>query len=412
MLEQRRVLVGIGGGIAAYKVCEVISSLFQAGCQVRVILTPRAEDFITPLTIATLSRHQAYTDTLLWQANNSRPLHIELGEWAELMLIAPLTANTLAKLVYGLADNLLTNTVLASWCPVLVAPAMNTEMWQQVAVQKNWQELHKDSRYHSLGPSAGRLACDTVGTGRMAEPRAILAAISSLLYTEGKRDLQGKRILITAGGTREYLDPVRYLGNPSTGKMGIALALAAWYRGAEVLLVHGQIETEELTALPNLVTYPLVTASEMLQTILKEFNTIDWLCMAAAVADVKPAQYHNSKIAKSDLPESLALEPVVDILKVLGSQRYPHQSLIGFAAQTGDILTPAREKLHHKQLDIIVANPVDKMGAGFASEKNQGVFLDRLGREQVINSCSKLELAHRLFDFVLEYTALRPKGIA
>ena len=402
MLEQRRVLVAIGGGIAAYKVCEVISSLFQAGCQVRVILTQTAENFITPLTVATLSRHQAYTDALFWQSHNPRPLHIELGEWAEVMLIAPLTANTLAKLVYGLADNLLTNTVLASLCPILLAPAMNTEMWEQQTVQNNWRLLQENRRYHSLNPQVGTLACDRVGTGRMAEPRGIIEAIYSLLWTGGKQDLVGKRIMVTAGGTQEYLDPVRYIGNPSTGKMGIALAKAAQHRGAEVILVHAPIESTRDTML----TYAVRTAQEMLEVILKEFSGIDWLLMAAAVADVKPAQYHHTKLAKSELPTSLELAPVEDILKTVGSLKQSHQCLVGFAAQTGDIVTPAREKMYRKGLDVIVANPVDLLGAGFGSENNQGVFLDAKEREQVITSCSKLELAHRLIDFVQEYLTL------
>src|SRR4028119_1084919 len=218
-----KVLIGIGGGIAAYKVCEVISSLFKSGGEVRVILTRSAQEFITPLTVATLSRHQAYTDDDFWQAINGRPLHIELGEWADVLLLAPLTANTLGKLTYGLADNLLTNTVLASTSPVLLAPAMNTDMWEQVAVQRNWQQLLQDPRYHSVGPGAGLLACDRIGAGRMAEPPEIIASVQSLLHTQGKRDLAGKRVLISAGGTREHLDPVRFIGNPSTGKMGLEI---------------------------------------------------------------------------------------------------------------------------------------------------------------------------------------------
>jgi phosphopantothenoylcysteine decarboxylase / phosphopantothenate---cysteine ligase len=406
VLKVRRLLVAIGGGIAAYKVCEVISNLHQAGYEVRVILTTRAEQFITPLTVATLSRHPAYTDELFWQSNHSRPLHIELAEWAELLLIAPLTANTLAKLTYGLADNLLTNTVLASSCPILLAPAMNTEMWHQPSVQRNWHQLQQDPRYHSLGPDSGRLACDTFGTGRMANPQAIITAIAALFESMGKRDLLGKRILVTAGGTQEYLDPVRYLGNPSTGKMGLALAVAAHYRGAEVILVHANVDPSLLNSLPNLVHYPLTTAQDLLDTILQELPTIDWLCMTAAVADVKPAQYHPFKLAKADLPEKLALEPVVDILKTLSSKKMPQQSFIGFAAQSGDIIPPAREKLKQKNLDVIVANPIDQNGVGFGSDNNQGIFLDRLGRELRINFCTKIEMANLLLDFVQEYLNL------
>ncbi len=238
MLFGRRVLIGVGGGIAAYKVCELVSSLFKAGAEVKIILTNCAQAFITPLTLATLSRHRAYTDADFWQPTHKRPLHIDLGEWAEVLVIAPLTANTLAKLAYGMADNLLTNTVLASKCPVLLAPAMNTEMWEQVAVQRNWQQLLVDKRYHGMQTSYGLLACDRVGAGRMAEPGEIFTHVRSLLHTQGRRDLLGKQVLISAGGTREYLDPVRFIGNPSTGKMGLALAQAALHRGANYPPYH------------------------------------------------------------------------------------------------------------------------------------------------------------------------------
>ena len=406
MLEQRRVLIAIGGGIAAYKVCEVISTLFKTGCQVRVILTSKSQEFITSLTVSTLSRHPAYTDEIFWQASHSRPLHIELGEWAQVILLAPLTANTLAKLACGMADNLLTNTVLASNCPILLAPAMNTEMWKQISVQRNWRQLQNDPRYHSTGPGLGRLACDTNGRGRMSEPAAIVSAVNSLLYTTGKRDLQDKRILITAGGTQEYLDPVRYIGNPSTGRMGIALAIAAHHRGAKVCLIHAGVSNELLNSLPDVDHYFVTSAQDMSEEVLKQFENTDWLCMAAAVADVKPASYHQSKISKSELPENLPLVPVPDILKLVASRKKSQQTIIGFAAQSGHILTPAKEKLVLKQLDVIVANPIDLRGVGFASEHNQGIFLDKLGREKEIPFCSKIDLANCLFDFVQEFVRL------
>ncbi|MCY7278810.1 MAG: bifunctional phosphopantothenoylcysteine decarboxylase/phosphopantothenate--cysteine ligase CoaBC, partial [Phormidesmis sp. CAN_BIN44] len=233
-MQGRRILIGVGGGIAAYKVCAVVSTLAKAGAEVQVILTDSAKAFVTPLTFATLSRHSAHTDDSFWQPTHDRPLHIALGEWAEVFVVAPLTANTLAKLTYGMADNLLTNTVLASTCPVLLAPAMNTDMWQQQSVQRNWRQIQTDFRYHVANPGKGILACDRVGTGRMAEPEELLPHIYSLLHTQGKRDLTGKRVLISAGGTREFLDRVRFIGNPSTGKMGVALAQAALHRGAIV----------------------------------------------------------------------------------------------------------------------------------------------------------------------------------
>ncbi len=402
LLRGKRILLLIGGGIAAYKVCTLISQLFQAGAEVRVVLTSAAEEFITPLTVSTLSRHRAYRDEDFWQPLYERPLHIELGEWAEIIIIAPLTANTLAKLNYGLADNLLTNIILASTCPVLLAPAMNTEMWQQVTVQRNWQQLTEQKRYLSLSPNSGLLACDRVGAGRMAEPEAILTAIQCLL-PQGEKDLVGKSILISAGGTREYLDPVRFLGNPSTGKMGLALAQAAFYRGAAVTFVHSPMGKELLTHLPQQVkTIGVVSAAEMQEAMLAAFPDADWTVMAAAVADVKPTEYSSEKLPKKSLPASLPLTPVTDIVAELGQRKQSQQKLIGFAAQTGEIVTPAWEKLQRKKLDAIVANPIDKAESGFASDINEGMIITADGKKQTIAPCSKLALACRLWDFLLD----------
>jgi phosphopantothenoylcysteine decarboxylase/phosphopantothenate--cysteine ligase len=402
-LECRRVLIGIGGGIAAFKVCEVVSTLFKSGVEVKAILTQAAQEFITPLTLTTLSRHPAYTDQVFWQPIHTRPVHIELGEWADVLVIAPLTANTLGKLAHGLADNLLTNTVLASRCPVLLAPAMNTEMWEQQSVQRNWQQLLSDPRYHSVGPDAGLLACDRIGSGRMAEPEEILASVRALLHTQGKRDLVGKRVLISTGGTQEYLDPVRFIGNPSTGKMGVALAQAAMHRGATVTLVHAPVSWEVPLGVRAIA---VVSAAQMRQAMLECFPDADVIVMAAAVADVKPAEYAQEKLPKKLLPSSLPLEPVPDILAELGERKQPHQRLIGFAAQTGDIVKPALEKLRKKKLDAIAANPIDKPNSGFGSDTNQAIFLDKQGRQLEIEPCSKLQLAHHLFDFVSSI----PKG--
>ncbi len=392
-----RVLIGVGGGIAAYKVCEVISTLFKAGAEVRVLLTNSAQEFITPLTVATLSRHPAYTDNDFWQPTHQRPLHIHLGEWAEVFLIAPLTANTLAKLAHGMADNLLTNTVLASNCPILLAPAMNTEMWQQHSVQRNWQQLLTDKRFHAIGMNHGLLACDRVGTGRMAEPTEIISSIQSLLHTNGKRDLVGKRVLISAGGTREHLDPVRFIGNPSTGKMGLALAQAALHRGATVTLVHGVVNWD---VPQSLAAISVVSAAQMRSAMLRFFPSADLIIMSAAVGDVKPANYSAEKLPKRSLLANLPLEFVPDIVAELGQLKQPHQLLIGFAAQTGDIVTPALEKLQRKNLDAIVANPIDQLNSGFGSDNNQAIFLDKQGQRVEITPCSKLQMAHYLFDFV------------
>ncbi|MDX2241957.1 MAG: bifunctional phosphopantothenoylcysteine decarboxylase/phosphopantothenate--cysteine ligase CoaBC [Leptolyngbyaceae cyanobacterium bins.302] len=398
-MANHRILIGVGGGIAAYKLCEVVSTLAKEGLQVRVILTDAAQEFVAPLTFATLSRHPAYTDRDFWQPVHGRPLHIELGEWADVFVIAPLTANTLAKLSYGLADNLLTNTVLASTCPVVLAPAMNTDMWEQATVQRNWQQLQSLPRYHAVGPGSGMLACDRVGAGRMAEPKEILDQIHSLLYTSGKRDLAGKHLLISAGGTREFLDPVRFIGNPSTGKMGVALAQAALHRGASVTLVHAPLSGVDVPG--SVQAIAVTTAQEMHQALLSRLSQADWIIMAAAVADVKPAHVSTTKLPKSELPDSLLLAPVPDIVADLATHRQSHQKLIGFAAQTGDIITPAKDKLTRKKLDAIAANAIDQPNSGFGSTTNQAVFMDKHGRQYVIEQPqTKLQMAHELLDFI------------
>jgi phosphopantothenoylcysteine decarboxylase / phosphopantothenate---cysteine ligase len=396
--ESRRVLLGISGGIAAYKVCSVISSLAKAGIAVRVVLTQQGQAFIPPLTVATLARHPAYTDDSFWQASLGRPLHIDLGEWAELFVIAPLSANTLGKLTHGLADNLLTNTVLASTCPVLLAPAMNTDMWQQRAVQRNWQQVLQDDRYHAIAPGSGVLACDRIGTGRMAEPEDILTHIHSLLHTGGRRDLAGQHLLISTGSTREFLDPVRFIGNPASGKMGIALAQAATHRGATVTLVHGPMDGSLKARLGGIQAVDVTTAEEMHRAMVSHLPQADWIVMAAAVADVRPATQASTKLAKAELPDALPLAPVPDIVADLAQKRSPDQRLIGFAAQTGDIVPPALDKLQRKGLDAIVANPIDVAGSGFAGDHNQAVLLTKTGDKITIPPCPKLEMAHQIFD--------------
>ncbi|MEL6157666.1 MAG: bifunctional phosphopantothenoylcysteine decarboxylase/phosphopantothenate--cysteine ligase CoaBC [Cyanobacteria bacterium J06623_5] len=411
------VLVGVTGGIAAYKICEVISTLAKAGISVRVIMTEQAQSFVSAVTFAALSRQPTLTDRDFWSAKQGKPLHIELGEWADVFVIAPLTANTIGKLANGLADNLLTNTVLASTCPVLLAPAMNTDMWMQGTVQQNIQRLRYDeaqahppvrnTRFHIVGPAAGRLACDRIGQGRMAEPQEIVTHIHSLLHTAGKQDLAGKRLLISTGSTREFIDPVRYIGNPATGKMGIALAQAAQHRGAQVTLVHGPLSAEVARTLPaGSNPIGITTSAEMERYMLSNLPQADWVIMAAAVADIKPTRTAPHKLPKKDLSEQLPLAPVPDIVSQLSNRKSNHQLIVGFAAQTGDILSPALSKLARKGLDAIVANPVDRPGSGFGSETNEAVILFASGQQQPIARCSKLMLAHYLYD---QLSAIAPQ---
>ncbi len=396
------VLIGISGGIAAYKVCEVVSSFAKRGIEVRVILTQSAAEFVTPLTFATLARSPAYTDADFWQPTNGKPLHIELAEWADIFLLAPVTANTLAKLVYGMADNLLTNTVLASNCPILFAPAMNTTMWLQPSVQENWRKLLQDSRYTAIAPTDGILACDAVGTGRMAEPEVILEYLESFLFTKGKQDLKGKKVLVNAGGTREFIDSVRFIGNPSTGKQGVAIAKAATHRGAKVTLItasnppHLQGE--------GLGVRAVCTSAEMHQAMLEEFPFADITIAAAAIGDVRSKLQCDHKLPKSELPLNLELEYIPDIIADLSTHKRPNQILVGFAAQTGnesEILAAAQEKLARKGLDAIAANAINNSQTGFGTDTNQATFIHKNGNILSTPLCSKLELAHRFFDFLI-----------
>ncbi|MEO1620410.1 MAG: bifunctional phosphopantothenoylcysteine decarboxylase/phosphopantothenate--cysteine ligase CoaBC [Cyanobacteria bacterium J06632_3] len=406
------VLIGVTGGVAAYKVCEVTSTLAKAGVEVRVVMTTKAQSFVSAVTFAALSRRPVCSDQDFWSAQQGRPLHIELGEWADVFVIAPLTANTLAKLAHGFADNLLTNTVLASVCPILLAPAMNTDMWRQVSVQRNWQQLLTEatsisagrpaSRYFAVGPGAGRLACDRIGAGRMAEPQEIITAVYSLLHTQGRNDLAGKHLLISTGSTQEYIDPVRFIGNPATGRMGIALAQAAHARGAQVTLVHGPLTPALSQTIPGSIQCHAVTsAAEMEQAMLTNLPQADWVIMAAAVADVRPASMAAQKLPKKALPKALALATVPDIVAQLAQKKTSHQRIVGFAAQTGDVVTPALEKLQRKGLDAIVANPVDKPGSGFASDSNEAVVLLASGEQVAIAHNTKLLVAHQLYDILL-----------
>ncbi|MFT0813368.1 bifunctional phosphopantothenoylcysteine decarboxylase/phosphopantothenate--cysteine ligase CoaBC [Synechococcus sp. OH20] len=398
----RRLLVGVSGGIAAYKTAVLVSALAQQGAEVRVVLTKAAEQFISPLTLATVSRQPAFTDAEFWQATRGRPLHIELGEWAEALLIAPLSANTLGKVAQGLADNLLTNVVLACHCPVALAPAMNTHMWKAEAVAENWQRLQRDPRFWALPTARGRLACDAVGEGRMLEPEALQEYVRALLWTGGKKDWQGKRVLVTAGGTREPIDAVRFIGNPASGRMGVALAVAAACRGANVTLVHGPLGIPLDPAPFAIRAMPVETAAQLERVLQAEFPQVDLLWMAAAVGDVRPVQVYAGKLPKGDLPPMLPLEPVPDLVAALARHRRPGQLLIGFAAQSGDPLPSAKEKLQQKGLDAIVANPIDQPESGFGSSHNQGYWIPRQGSPERLPWTTKATLAHRLLDLALQ----------
>jgi len=364
--RDRTVILGVGGGIAAYKACEIVRLLVKGGADVRVVMTPNATRFVGPLTFQALSGHPVLVD-LLDPASEASYGHLELARRADLLLVAPATADLIARLRAGMGDDAVTTTALACTCPVLLAPAMNTRMWEGAAVQENLGALRARG-FHVVGPSTGELADGDVGEGRLADPPEIAAAVARLL---GPRDLAGRRVLVTAGPTREPLDPVRYLSNPSTGRMGFEVARAAARRGAEVLLVSGPTSLRD----PDGVTVVRVgTAEEMAAAVLGAAEDQDLLVAAAAVADYRPRDPSPSKKKKADGPETLVLERTRDILatvgeRLAGGERSP--VLVGFAAETEDVVGNAREKLRRKRCDLVVANPVGEPGAGFGGDRNR-----------------------------------------
>lgn len=398
MLAGKRIILGVTGGIAAYKACELASALSQRGALVDVVMTRAAQEFVRPLTFAALTGRPVHTSLFHTPGQDFIP-HISLAGEADLAVIAPATANILAKLAWGLADDLLSTLFLALRCPVLICPAMNTAMLEHPAVRQNLRRL-KEMGYFIMEPAGGHLACGAQGRGRLPEPEDILARIEELLIPQ--KDFQGVRVLVTAGGTREPLDPVRFISNRSSGKMGYALARAAARRGASVTLVSAP------TALrpPGAVEFvPVETAQEMYREVLSRFQHQDVLIKAAAVADYRPRVASPQKIKKKGDTLVLELEKNPDILFELGQRKMPHQVLVGFAAETADLEANAREKLERKNLDLLVANDVTRPGAGFGWDTNEVKIFYPDGRVQPLPLMGKEELAHRLLDIVREIHA-------
>ena len=401
-LAGRHILVGISGSIAAVKLPLVVSALAQRGAEVRCLLTPSAAQLVSPVALASLSRHSCYLDADQWSHQAPRPLHVELAEWAELVLVAPLSATSLGRWVHGLADSLLASTLLATEAPVLAAAAMNTAMWASPAVRRNWELLQGFERVLPLGPAPGLLACDRQGEGRMAEPLQLLLALECLQTWGWRRDWAGKRLLVTAGPTRERLDPARCLTNPSSGRMGVLLAQAARLRGAEVTLVHGPLALDP-QLLEGLRCEPVETAAQMEQALVRLQPTADAIAMAAAVADHRRQQPLVQKLSKEALERELTSgwEAVPDLLAGLVARRPAGQRILGFAAQSGDLLSEARAKWARKGCDLLFANPIDQAGAGFGVDTNHGWLLGGAGGEQQLHLGSKLAIAQQLL------TALR-----
>jgi phosphopantothenoylcysteine decarboxylase/phosphopantothenate--cysteine ligase len=414
----RRVALGVTGGIAAYKAIEVLRGMQRAGCEVRVAMTKHACEFIQPLTFRALSGSYVVVDD--YAADNPDPIaHITFSQTVDLLIIAPATANTLAKLANGVADDFLTSTYLACTAPVLIAPAMNTVMWKHPATQRNIQKL-RDDGVHLIDPDDGEMACGTIGPGRLTEPERIVSAALELLRQHERganrstskfaesfgqaatptRDLSCERFLITAGATREPIDPVRFISNRSSGRMGFALAEAARDRGADVTIVAGvtSVSPPRGTRLIR-----VSSAEEMRSAVAKEVCNATIFMGAAAVSDYRAKEKAATKIKKSDAELELKLERTADIVAEVAERRTNGQLVIGFAAETNDLLTHARGKLLSKGLDAVVANDVSREDAGFDSENNAVVILLRDDPQPVeLPLMSKLETAHRILDEVVK----------
>jgi phosphopantothenoylcysteine decarboxylase/phosphopantothenate--cysteine ligase len=404
-LQGKRIVLGVTGGIAAYKAAALTSKLTQAGAAVDVILTQSALQFIQPLTFQALSHRPVYTD-MFQEPDPSVIAHIELADKADLVLIAPATANIIGKMANGIADDMLTTTVLATKAPVMLAPAMNVNMYAHPAVTANLQRLSQYG-YRFIEPGEGLLACGWVGKGRLAEPEEIVDAVVRFFseQTQNVQDLRGKRVLVTAGPTREKIDPVRYISNHSSGKMGYALAEAARDRGAEVVLVSGP------TALPRPAGVAFVSVEsvqEMYDAVMQYLPQSDIVVKAAAVSDYRPKTVHAHKLKKSGGTLHLELDKAPDILQAVGERKKADQFVVGFAAETQEVLAHAKDKLERKNLDMIVANDVLLEGAGMGSDTNIVTLLTRDGDQLALDIGSKREVADKIFDAILAKMARKP----
>lgn len=390
MLADKCIILGVTGGIAAYKVPDLVSKLSKAGADVHVIMTGSATEFITPLTMQTISRNpvtiQLFEPPREWEVQ-----HISLADRADLLAVVPATANIIGKVRAGIADDILSTTIMATKAPVLFAPSMNVHMYSNPLVQDNIKFL-TSCGYHFLEPAVGHLACGYDGKGRLPEIDIIFQKISDLLVYP--KDLTGQTILVTAGPTREYIDPVRFLSNGSTGKMGYALAEAAAARGARVILISGPVNLP----VPAGVTFiPVISAAEMFEAVVKHYDQANAVIKSAAVADYHPKEKLEQKLKKSAAEWSLELTKNQDILRYLGENK-GNRILVGFAAETDNLMNNAEKKVREKNLDFIVANDVTQAGAGFGTDTNIVKFLYKDGRVEHLDKMSKQEVAHRILD--------------
>ena len=396
IFTSKHILLGVTGSIAAYKAAELASRLTQEGAQVDVILTPAAERFVAPLTYQSVTGRRAFTDAELW-GGEAHVLHVGLGHSADLLVIAPCTANTLARLAHGSADNLLTITALAARCPILLAPAMDVGMFAHPATQENVRIL-SERGVHFAGPGEGRMASGLTGKGRMLEPAELLGHIRLVLGKNGK--LVGKKVVVTAGGTQEAIDPVRVITNRSSGKQGYALAQAAIDAGAQVTLITAPTS---LTAPVGARLIEVRTAGEMLEAVLAESAGAETLLMAAAVADFRPKKIAADKLKKRDGIPQVELEAAPDVLETvagLGSGEKRPRVVVGFAAESRDLMKNASAKLSSKKLDMIVANDVSAPDSGFAVDTNRVTLLFADGREESLSLMSKAKVAEAIIERV------------
>lgn len=394
--QYKHIVIGITGGIAAYKTLSLIRLFKTAGAEVKVVVTGHALEFVTPLTIQTLSQNKVYTDTFN-TAESFEVEHVALADWADVLVIAPATANIIGKFANGIADDMLSTLFLAFAKPVYLAPAMNKNMWHNPAVQANIKVL-QNRGCRILLPTAGFLACGTQGDGRMQTPENIFTAVFSPAKAS---KLHGKKALVTAGPTYEPIDPVRFVGNFSSGLMGIQLAQKLAEQGVDVTLVCGP--TSLTVSHANIHRVNVQTAAEMLNACVTVFPSVDMVVMAAAVADYTPAVVAAEKIKKNDAQFSLPLKKTVDILAQLGKQKSDKQCIVGFALETENEIDNARTKLQNKNIDIIVLNSLRNVGAGFQCQTNQVTILDKNGKSQHGNLKGKDEVASDIIAYMTEY---------
>ena len=392
MLEGKCVVLGVTGGIAAYKACEIVSRLKKLHANVRVVLTEHACRFVQPLTFETLSGNQVAVSAF---EHSFEIEHISLARAADLLLIAPATANIIGKMAHGIADDLLSTTAMAVVCPILIAPAMNCAMYRSAALQENLETL-KGRGVLTVGPESGHLACGDVDIGRMSEPVTIVARVCELL--RGQDDLAGKHVLVTAGPTREMVDPVRFLSNRSSGKMGYAIAEAAARRGARVTLVSGPVALERPRGVE---TVPVTSTLDLYREVTERAKSADLVIQAAAPADFRPLEAARHKIKKTGEGMTLQLTPNPDVAAQLGRDKHEGQVLVAFAAETDDLIANARKKLDKKNADMVVANDVTQPGAGFAGDTNRVTLVTRSDARE-LPLMSKRDVADAILDRALE----------